>query len=71
MEHEEYLVFAAQMLEIANPDNVPNDLFDRLLQIDCLITRCPKYQGEPARLRSRQVVAMVVEQWQREQKDKD
>jgi hypothetical protein len=70
-----YIDITLKMLHLQGPQKykerccLPVTLSQRLARIDRLIRACP-YPGEATHnlgLRSRQVIAMVVEQWLREQ----
>ena len=60
------LRIAAEMLDVPTWD-VPEELEKRLVRIDTLVQKSLGYWGVPSELRSRQVVAMIVDQWEREQ----
>lgn len=62
------LQIAATMLGLTGPEALPDALESRLVRINELIGLCQSgWWGErDPGLRSRQVVAMVIEQWQRE-----
>lgn len=56
-----YLKHAQEMI-----GEVPQDLIDRLERVDCLC-----YSADYGHLESRQTVAVIIEQWQREQEEKE
>lgn len=62
----ECVIYASQILygNVKSVDLVPDDLFDRLVQAN---DNCRRLSGE---ITSRQVVALIVADWQREQKKK-
>lgn len=66
----DYLDIAAKMLGLKNATDVPAELAVRLRRIDQLIQRAPMPRDQychPISLRSRQNIAQVIEQWEREQ----
>ena len=66
-EIEQYLM---HMFDVTNPNSVPQEVYDRCARINKLIKKIPRRSEdikEPA-LRDRQIVALVVEQWERELK---
>ena len=62
-----YIVYARRMLNLPEKQELPEDLEQRLHYINDLIKVGRNVHD--AELRSSQIVAMVVEQWQREQEN--
>jgi len=62
---EDIEYYLRRMLELKYDDEIPQDLYNRVNRVVNLITLALD-DGEP-HLRSKQVLAVIVEQWERDQ----